>query len=131
MPTLMLIGAAIFFAGALSVLALMFSSGGWQRSRQFTVLGQLFSGQFGIARRIASMVSVALVVIGATLCFAGVALMDVQRAARCEELCLASGYSNGTIGPSVNRTPASRFVACTCTADDQPPLEQRAHAISR
>ena len=131
MPILMTLGAVLFLAGAMTFLVLLFSSGGAQRSRQFAVLGQLRSGALGTARRRLLMVSIGLIGTGAVACFAGVGAMDAARAARCHEYCVARDFSNGSIGPSVDRSTAGRFVACTCTAPDQPTLELRADAIPR
>ena len=126
MSILMIIGASLFLAGGLSFMALLFASGGWQRSRQFAVLGQLWSGARGTARQVLSLGSFALVGFGALLCFAGVLSMDAERAERCHSHCIAAGYVEGVIGASVDRDPATRFVACSCKSPDRPTLELRA-----
>ena len=131
MPFLMTLGIALFFAGSLAFLVLLFGSGGAQRSRQFVVLGQIWAGEQGSFRRRWLIVALGLVALGALTCFAGVAAMDAQRAARCRDYCAMRGYASGAIGPSVDRAPATRFVACTCTATDRPALELRADAVPR
>jgi len=129
MPILMTIGAIAFFAGGLCFLGLLFSNGGWQRSRQFAVIGQLWTGQLGRSGKLLCRASLSVVTIGAMLCFAGVARMDGERADRCQNYCVADGYEGGEIGPSVDRSPASRFVACTCVSDTRPLKELRADAV--
>jgi hypothetical protein len=129
MPMLLLIGAALFGAGALSFLVLLFSSGGAARSRQFALIGALWSGRLGARRRRILRLSLALVGVGALTCFAGVAASDAARAARCSEVCLARGFDTGRIGPSIDRHPAQRFVACTCAGANHAPLELRADAL--
>lgn len=126
MSTLMIIGATLFFSGGLAFMALLFGHGGWQRSRQFAVIGQLCSGAHGGLRRILTLGSLALIWLGAMACFAGVLSMDAERAERCSNHCIAAGYAEGVIGASLDRDPAIRFVACTCTAPDRPALELRA-----
>ncbi len=126
MSTLMIIGAMLFFGGALLLMVLLFVSGGWQRSRQFAVFGELCSGARGAARRVLTLGSMGLIGLAALACFAGVASMDAERAQRCQDHCLAAGYDGGLIGPSLDREPATRFVACTCTAPDREALELRA-----
>jgi hypothetical protein len=107
-------------------MALLFGNGGWQRSRQFAVIGKLCSGALGTARQILTLGSMAVIGLGGLTCFAGVASMDAERANRCRDHCLAAGYQDGVIGPSLDREPKTRFVACTCTAPDREGLELRA-----
>ena len=125
----MFIGAAFFFLGAATLLGLLFANGGLQKSRQFAVLGQLFSAQLGAGKRVLSFVAIGLTVIGGVLCMAGVALKDAARAERCRQYCLTAGFVEGKIGPSVDRAAKSRFVACTCSAPDKPALERRADSL--
>lgn len=129
MPILLTIGTTLFFGGGLIFLALLFSSGGAARSRQFEVLGHLWSGRMGSRRRGQLLLSLGLIGTGVITCFSGVAAMDAERAARCRDVCVAAGYATGRIGPSVDRTPKGRFVACTCPADDKPALELRADTL--
>jgi len=130
-PILMTLGASLLAAGGLGLLGLLFASGGWRRSRQFAILGQLWSGALGSGRRLLVQLSLAAAVAGAALCFAGVASMDAERARGCHDHCIALGFEQGSIGPSVDRSPSGRFVACTCSADAIAPLELRADAIPR
>lgn len=127
----MTLGASLLAVGGLGFLGTLFASGGWRRSRQFAILGQLWSGALGPRRRLMCQLSLATVGAGAILCFAGVASMDAERAARCRDHCMALGFERGLIGPSVDRAPSSRFVACTCSADALAPLELRADTIPR
>jgi hypothetical protein len=84
--TLLIIGAALFFAGGLIFLVLLFASGGAARSRQFEVLGQLWSGRHGPRRRRLLRLAFGLIGSGAVTCFAAVA------ARRCPARCaLRSG----------------------------------------
>tara|TARA_R110002096_G_scaffold143328_5_gene299418 strand:+ start:70946 stop:71335 length:390 start_codon:yes stop_codon:yes gene_type:complete len=127
----MAIGAALFFAGGLVFAGLLFASGGTQRSRQFEVLGQLFGGRLGQRKRALAVGSLVIAGAGAITCFAAIALMDGARAERCRDYCTNSDFVDGTIGPSLDRSKAGRFVACTCTAPDKPPLEVRADSLGR
>lgn len=131
MSTLMTLGAAAFFAGGLTFMSLLFSSGGWQRSKQFAVISQLWSGQHGRARKLLCRACLGLIGTGAVLCFAGVAQMDAERAARCESYCVDHGYQRGAIGPSADRSPANRYVACICASDIGSSKEVRADTIKR
>jgi|GEM_PF-5530891 len=131
MPILMSVGVGLFFVGTLSVFALMFANGGAQKSRQFAVLGQLWSGNFGTLQSRLIRLSLLLVGVGAMTCFAGVGRMDADRAERCQQTCLSAGYSAGQIGPSVERRKNARFVACICTAPDKAVLELRADSLTR
>ena len=125
----MTLGVILFLAGGMLFLGLLFASGGAQRSRQFAVIGRMWSGDLGASRRRLLLVSLVLIGSGAIACFSGVAAMDAARAARCNDYCVARDYSKGSIGPSVDRSTAGRFVACTCTSADRPALELRADAI--
>jgi hypothetical protein len=111
---LLLIGAALFGAGALSFLVLLFSSGGAARSRQFALIGALWSGRLGARRRRILRLSLALVGVGALTCFAGVAASDAARAARCSEVCLARGFDTGRIGRSPSRAALRRLYLRRC-----------------
>jgi hypothetical protein len=68
---------------------------------------------------------------GALALFSAVVAKDAERAARCVDYCNAREFSTGTIGPSIDRTPANRFVACTCTGPDRDALELRADSLAR
>jgi hypothetical protein len=127
----MTVGVGLFFVGVLGVMALLFASGAAQKSRQFEVLGQLWSGKLGVGRRRLVRTAFLLAGSGAVLCFAGVAGMDAERAARCHDHCIASGYHEGKIGPSQERSKSGRFVACVCQSPDRPPLELRADAVGK
>jgi len=129
-PTSMLVGVALFFAGSFGVMALLFASGGAQKSRQFEVLGQLWSGKLGSTRRVLVRASLLLIGAGAMGCFAGVAGMDAARAEGCHARCVAAGYVGGKIGPSIERSKSGRFVACVCTAPDKLALELRADNLA-
>lgn len=131
MPTLMTLGAALLAAGGLGFLGTLFASGGWRRSRQFAILGQLWSGALGARRRRLLRTSLVALGGGAALCFAGVASMDAERATRCRDHCLALGFTQGRIGPSEDRAPPTRFVACTCSGEGEAALELRADALPR
>lgn len=131
MPMSMIAGAVLFLAGVLTFLVLLVASGGALRSRQFAVLGQIRSGAMGAGRRRLLLLSFALIGAGAIGCFAGVGAMDRERAARCEAYCTAQGYSQGAIGPSIDRSKAGRFIACTCSGTGRDALELRADAIPR
>lgn len=127
---LMIVGVSLFFAGTLALMVLMFANGGTRKSRQFVVLGEIWSGKLGKRRRLLVRSALLLTTSGAFLCFAAVAGMDAARASRCQQYCLTAGYIEGNIGPSTDRTREARFVACRCMAPDRPTLELRADAIA-
>jgi hypothetical protein len=125
----MIAGVALFLGGAVFFMALLFGSGGVNRAHQFSVIGRLLSGGFGPRRRALTFLSLVLLGVGMCTTFAGVASMDAERARRCREHCAAQGYPEGHIGPSIDREPATRFVACTCTGGSQEALELRADSL--
>lgn len=129
MSPLMIVGVALFFGGAAFFMALLFGNGGASRSRQFAVIGHLLSGGLGPRKRALTILALLLLGVGMCTTFAGVASMDAARAERCRVHCVAQGYTEGHIGPSIDREPATRFVACTCTGGSQPPLELRADSV--
>lgn len=129
MNTIVPVGVSVFFDGAGTFFALLFASGGLQNSRQFAVLGQLWAGKLGAGRRNLSLASLGLAVVGGLTCFVGVAASDAQRAKSCDRYCVAEGYAQGKIGPSVDRSPKGRFVACTCSAPDRASFERRADSV--
>lgn len=126
MPPVMLVGVAFFLVGAALFMAMLFANGGAPRGRQLPVLGKLLSGALGAGKRTLTLVSLALIGFGACTSFAGVASKDRERARLCRERCVAEGYAEGRIGPSVERDPELRFVACTCSGGRDEPLELRA-----
>lgn len=129
MPLTLSMGAVLFFVGSLSFMVVLFANGGWQRSRQFTVIGRLCAGKLGSGRRWLTLSSLSLTAVGATLCFASVVTMDAERAERCVAHCTRQGFETGRIGPSQDRSPQQRFVACTCVSVDRPALELRADSV--
>jgi hypothetical protein len=129
MPTLMLIGVALFFGGGLLFLVLLIANGAAARSRQFAVIGELLDGRRGRNKRRLVFAALLLMAAGAISLFAGVAAMDARRARLCQDYCAVSGYQHGAIGPSQDRRPESRFVACTCSGGISEPLERRADAL--
>lgn len=126
---ILVVGLVFFFLGGAIFLGVLFGSGGAAKSRQLAVVGQLLRGEHGGSRR--TLVCVALLCLGLGMCgsFAGVASMDAGRAERCVERCRAEGYAEGRIGPSVDREPPTRFVACTCTGGRDESLELRADSL--
>lgn len=129
MPKLMIVGVALFFLGVTTLLALLYRYGGGAKSRQFAVLATLWSGQAGYAARRLVRGSALVIAAGALTCFAAVAQLDRARAERCRAHCLAEGYAEGLIGPSVERSKQGRFVACVCKAPGRAPLELQADAL--
>jgi hypothetical protein len=125
----MLVGAALFFIGGGLFMAVLFSSGGAQKSKQFQVLGDVFAGRAGPRKRGLGCLALVLVVVGSCSLFGGVAAKDRARAERCQTRCVAEGFTEGRIGPSVDREPATRFVACTCRGGREGDLELRADSI--
>jgi hypothetical protein len=125
----MLVGLALFFVGSALFMGIVFSRGGAAKSRQFAVIAQLLRGDHGALSR--GLAVAALLSIGVGTCgtFAGVASMNGARAERCMERCQAEGYLEGRTGPSVDRAPQTRFVACTCSGGGQEPLELRADSL--
>lgn len=126
MSKLMILGVILFFLGGLALMGLVLAHGGAAKSRQFAVWAQLWSGRAGPVPRRLLRGAVLMAGGGALLCFVAVSQLDRERTARCHDHCLAAGYSEGRIGPSVERSRAGRFVACVCSAPGRPPLELRA-----
>lgn len=129
MSPILVVGLALFFLGGLTFMGVLFGSGGATKSRQLTVLGQLLRGERGGGRRVITWIALGCLGLGMCTSFAGVASMDAARADRCVERCGAAGYAEGRIGPSLDRDPQTRFVACTCTGGDGEPLELRADSL--
>lgn len=129
MPIPIIVGAIFFIVGAGSFFAALFASGGWDRSKQFRVLGELWRGEHGPGRRRAARLGLLAVLVGAVVSMCGVAANDRERARRCEAHCAASG-AVGTIGPSSQPHPTHRraaaFVACICEGPDGARQESRA-----
>ncbi|MFK8004047.1 MAG: hypothetical protein AB8H86_31065 [Polyangiales bacterium] len=114
---LFLVGGIATFVGAILFATQLFQNGGWAKSRQFQVIGELFRGAHGSGARIAVLISFVMMPIGACLLFAGVASSDAERRNRCEARCSAEGYEQARIGPNSGRDPSDRttwFVACIC-----------------
>lgn len=129
-PLLLLIGAPLAMVGGVTFLVVLFSHGGAPKSQQFRVIGELMSGRRGQQSRVATLVALAAIGLGSCLSFAGIAASDAERAQRCAARCKADGFSEGRIGPSVERDPKRRFVACTCTGGGKSaPLELPADSL--
>lgn len=129
---LFIVGGALFFVGAILFATQLFRNGGWAKSRQFQVMGELFRGAHGSAARIAVLVSFVMMPIGACLLFGGVAASDAERRNRCEARCSAEGYASGRIGPNSERDSDDRttwFVACICEGGPGVNLEIDANSL--
>ena len=129
----MIVGAVLFFGGMIVFMAVTFGSGGWSKSRQFRVIGEVMGGKHGHTRKHAATGALVALGVSVVTLFAGVAMKDRARADRCRAHCRAAGYDSGTIGPSKARRPgnekAAAFVACTCAAAGKPPLELSADTL--
>lgn len=123
------VGLGLFFLGGGLFMGVVFGSGGAAKSRQFAVIGQLLRGEHGRSKRGLTLVALCCLGLGTCGTFAGVASMDAARAERCVERCRAEGHLEGRIGPSVDRDPETRFVACTCVGGQDESLELRADAL--
>ena len=77
-----IVGLVIFFASAATFMGTMFSKGGWNRSKQFSVLAALVRGQHGAFSRRLTIGSFVGIVLGVLCLFSGVAAMDVARERR-------------------------------------------------
>lgn len=128
---LFFVGVALFFVGFLLFAGVLFSHGGVARSRQFRVMGELFSGKHGNGARLLFASSFLVLVAGACLLFAGVAASDGARAERCESHCHATGYERARIGPNSDRTDdrATWWVACICEGGTDTPSEVPADSL--
>ncbi len=129
----MIAGAALFFGGMLTFMAVTFGSGGWSKSRQFRVIGEVMSGKHGRRRKRAATGALIALGVSVVLLVVGISLKDRARAERCRTQCLAAGYQRGTIGPSAAQQPGTGkagFLACTCTAAGKSPLEWRADTLT-
>lgn len=128
----MVVGGVFVALGGVLFAAQLFGHGGWRKSQQFRVLGELHRGDHGGTARRLFWVSLVLMPVGACLLFASVAQSDRARAKRCEERCAADGFTSGRIGPNSDRVEGdarSRFVACICEADGRESVEHRADAL--
>lgn len=125
----MIVGSLIAMSGMALVLGLLFTSGGASKLKQISVLGKIASGAEGPRKRGLLFVALGCIGVGSCTAFAGVAAMDAARADRCRARCEAEGFETGRIGPSVDRAPATRFVACTCEGGREGTLELRADAL--
>ena len=132
-PPVMLVGAGAFFAGFLIFGYLLAANGGWAKSKQFAVLGELRRGEHGAGAKRALRLALVLIFVGMMLCFVGVGQKDNARREACETRCSAEGYASGKIGASLDRQPKTRFLACICEAPDTQdkvdPLELRADEL--
>lgn len=123
---LFLVGIAIFFLGGALFGTQLFGHGGWAKSKQFRVIGELLRGAHGTRARRWVVVSLVLLPMGMCLIFSGVTASDFERAERCERHCAREGYASGRIGPNSDRDPQDRstwFVACICDGNEREPAE--------
>lgn len=124
-----IVGVALFWVGGATFMGVLFASGGWRRSQQFRVLGELWRGQHGPGKRRAMKLGLLALVAAAIVTMSAVAAHDRERARRCEAHCAGSG-ARGTIGPSSQPHPthtrAAAFVACICEGADGARQEARA-----
>jgi hypothetical protein len=125
----MVVGLALFFLGVALFMGVVFVSGGASKLRQFAVIAQLLRGEHGGRKRGVTLFALLCVSLGTCSTFARVAARDAARAERCVERCRAEGHLEGRIGPSVDRDPQTRFVACTCLGGQDEPLELRADTL--
>jgi hypothetical protein len=128
-----IIGLVIFFTSAALFMGIVFSKGGWNRSKQFGVMASLIRGEHGPVNRWLTFASFAGIVLGTLTLFAGVAANDVAREKRCQARCVEAGHTRGVIGPSIQQSMTRRntpaFVACTCTGGSGPEIELRADSL--
>lgn len=112
-----IVGGVLVFLGAILFATQLFGNGGWAKSKQFRVIGELFRGVHGAGARKAVILSFLMMPIGSCLLFSGVFASDAERRDRCEARCAAEGYTSGRIGPNTDRDSGDRstwFVACIC-----------------
>ncbi|MFT5355052.1 MAG: hypothetical protein ACI9KE_002266 [Polyangiales bacterium] len=129
---ILVVGGALFFVGAILFASQLFRNGGWAKSAQFRVLGELFRGLHGSGARTVVLISLVLMPLGSCFLFAGVASSDVERRDRCETRCAAEGYSSGRIGANSDRVSGDRttwFVACICEGGAGGALELDADSL--
>jgi hypothetical protein len=131
---LFMLGILLFFAGGLTAMTVIFGNGGFAKSKQFQVLGQVLSGSAGRGARRALLIGLCLTALGMCTTFAGVASSDARRAQRCTQTCHELGYKEGLIRGSeatqADHPNRHAFVACRCNYGPQPdPFEMRADAL--
>jgi len=131
---LFLVGIALFFGGGVTLMGVLFSSGGASKSRQLGVLAALLRGEHGGARRALTRASLAMLALSLPVTFSAVAAGDRQRAAACRQTCARLGYTAGVIGPSQARNPQRpglpAFVACRCVGGRADDTELRADDLT-
>lgn len=128
------VGIAFFFLGMLTIMGIVFTKGGAQKSKQFRVIGEIASGRLGRGARIALLAGFASVLAGMCATFAGVAESDRARAKKCVATCRARGYAEGKIqaftAPQPNAAKRTPVPACACMRGPAPdPLELRADSL--
>lgn len=110
--------------GVLTILIVVFTSGGVAKSQQFRVLGEVTRGRHGPGKRLGLLAGFVLVVVGACSAFVSSARGDAQRRAACAAHCKAEGFDEGKLGPSTERLPQRpnqhKFVACICSGGKDP-----------
>lgn len=129
---LFIVGGIVAFLGAILFATQLFRHGGWARSRQLRIIGELFRGTHGSGARTAVLVSFVMMPIGSCLLFSAVASSDAERRDRCEARCSAEGYASGRIGPNSERDTSDRttwFVACICEGGEGEGLEVDANSL--
>lgn len=126
-------GLVIFFISAATFMGVIFSKGGWNRSKQFGVMAALWRGEHGATSKRVMLLSFAGIIFGMLTLFSGAAANDVAREKRCQAKCLEAGHLVGKIGPSsemsMTRRNTAAFVACTCTGGAGPAVELRADSL--
>ncbi|GEM_PF-1457678 len=126
-------GLAIFFLSGITFMVILFSNGGWLRSKQFAVIASLARGDLGQTNRRLTFASLIGVAIGMMVTFSGVAAEDAARVRRCSARCVQEGHVYGKIGPSIEMSMSRRnspaFLACTCSGGPSEPIELHADSL--
>ncbi len=117
-----------------TMMAVVFSSGGAAKSKQFGTVGGVLAGQHGTKKKGLFVAGIVMALLGTCASFVGVSASDAKRRRVCVETCESKGYANGAIQGSKRREPPESgkhaFVACVCTTGPDPdPLELRADSL--
>ncbi|HQY64603.1 MAG TPA: hypothetical protein PK141_24560 [Polyangiaceae bacterium] len=133
MILLMIAGAGLFVVGFVTFFVLLVAHGGFAKSRQFGVVGEISSGRQGGFAQVVMVIAFLLMPFGACGMFAAVAAGDQGRKSSCNDTCVERGYRTGRVQGSKAMDPkrpnAHAFVACVCSGGASPDLELNARDL--
>jgi len=112
---LLIVGVVTFGVSVLTTLALLFANGGTNKSRQFAVLSDIFSGRCGIRTRVTLVAAMCGLAVGAIVSYTAVAISDGAQIHRCQAACVSIGFDAGRIRLSQDTSATrSKLKVCGC-----------------